>query len=161
MDEQSTEVKVSVEVDDGSSARKKLKMIAWMRRSIAVITRPHAKRKRATWRKFKQVITALERDLETPDNVVAAFSEVLTTAIQGKTAKGRKMALQRCRDALDMAEAEARSEPYEWPAYADEEVNGEKGQCEDVPVAAPPSQGADQETRTGQETPGLAPDENT
>jgi len=119
-----TEVKVSVEVDDGTMARKKLKVIGWMRETIAVITRPHAKRKRATWRKFKQVVTALERDLETPDNVVAAFSQVLTTAIQGKTVKGRKMALQRCRDALDMAEAEARGEPYEMPAYA-EEVSGD------------------------------------
>jgi len=106
-----------------NARRKKIEAIQGIRHALTLITRPNAKRKRATWRKYRRVLVMLERDLETPVHVVAAFADVLTIAIQGKTRAGRKTALARCHDALDMAEAEAKGEPYEMPAYAEQQTN--------------------------------------
>lgn len=104
--------------------RKRLDAIKWIRQTLKIITRPNAKAKPATWRKYKRVLTMLEGELETPTHVVGAFAQVLTIAIQGKTRPGRKMALGRCRDALNMAEAEVKGKPYEMPATAEEVTNG-------------------------------------
>jgi hypothetical protein len=117
--------------------RRKLEAIKKIRKDLAVITRKGAKAKPATWRKFKRILLTLENELETPDHVVGAFAQVLTTAIQGKTRLGRRMAYKRCLDALDMAEAEAKGEEYQMPE-PEEEVNEENGELRELRNTAQP-----------------------
>jgi hypothetical protein len=138
--------------------RKQLKAVASIRRTIAIITRPDAKTKPATWRKYKQVILCLERDLRASDGVVSAFAKVLNTAIQGSSRIGRKMAYDRCVDALDMAEAEIRGERYEMPATAEEEVNhsARAAESERSETTDHDAREAGADTPEGQEAPGLA-----